>query len=238
MNASGATVDAADPEMVWACAALFDRAGAFDVGHAFARGRLTRSPPALSERALALRVGGGVSARVRVDRHARRDGDERARAGSVGRDARGVGVHSRRAEPVERARADAAPAVDGARGRARDELRERRDGAPRAARLDRARREAARRHCARASPTTRRSRSRRTTRVSGAVRAWLQARPTADFDVWVEQIPFEETRGYIKRVLSSELVVRDALRAGGGEGGARAARAATHAPEAQAVNAP
>jgi soluble lytic murein transglycosylase len=34
-------------------------------------------------------------------------------------------------------------------------------------------------------------------------RAWLAARPSADFDLWVELIPFVETRRYTKRVLSS-----------------------------------
>jgi soluble lytic murein transglycosylase len=34
-------------------------------------------------------------------------------------------------------------------------------------------------------------------------RAWLTARPSADFDLWVELIPFVETRRYTKRVLSS-----------------------------------
>ncbi len=34
-------------------------------------------------------------------------------------------------------------------------------------------------------------------------RRWLRDRPTADFDIWVELIPFVETRRYIKRVLSS-----------------------------------
>ncbi|MEP7049175.1 MAG: transglycosylase SLT domain-containing protein [Pseudomonadota bacterium] len=32
---------------------------------------------------------------------------------------------------------------------------------------------------------------------------WLHERPNADFDLWVELIPFVETRRYIKRVLSS-----------------------------------
>jgi len=40
---------------------------------------------------------------------------------------------------------------------------------------------------------------------AGAVRAWLRARGQDDFDVWVELIPFDETRGYTKRVLASEL---------------------------------
>jgi soluble lytic murein transglycosylase len=38
----------------------------------------------------------------------------------------------------------------------------------------------------------------------GSVARWLAARPHEDFDLWVEEIPFEETRGYIKRVLSNE----------------------------------
>jgi soluble lytic murein transglycosylase len=39
---------------------------------------------------------------------------------------------------------------------------------------------------------------------SGAVRRWLGERGSDDFDVFVERIPFDETRAYIKRVLSSE----------------------------------
>jgi soluble lytic murein transglycosylase len=39
---------------------------------------------------------------------------------------------------------------------------------------------------------------------AGAVGRWLAARGEQDFDLWVEQIPWDETRGYIKRVLSSE----------------------------------
>ncbi len=37
-------------------------------------------------------------------------------------------------------------------------------------------------------------------------RAWLKERPGLDFDVWVERIPFLETRRYTKRVLSSRAV--------------------------------
>ena len=40
---------------------------------------------------------------------------------------------------------------------------------------------------------------------AGAVRGWLAARGTERFDLFVEEIPYEETRGYIKRVLGSEL---------------------------------
>jgi soluble lytic murein transglycosylase len=38
----------------------------------------------------------------------------------------------------------------------------------------------------------------------GAVGRWLAARAHEDFDLWVEEIPFDETRGYIKRVLANE----------------------------------
>jgi soluble lytic murein transglycosylase len=39
---------------------------------------------------------------------------------------------------------------------------------------------------------------------AGAVGRWMAARGDQDFDLWVEQIPWDETRGYIKRVLASE----------------------------------
>ena len=38
---------------------------------------------------------------------------------------------------------------------------------------------------------------------AGAVGRWLDARGGQDFDLWVEQIPFDETRGYVKRVVAS-----------------------------------
>jgi soluble lytic murein transglycosylase len=37
----------------------------------------------------------------------------------------------------------------------------------------------------------------------GKVRDWLAARPSTDFDLWVELIPYLETRRYTKRVLAS-----------------------------------
>lgn len=39
---------------------------------------------------------------------------------------------------------------------------------------------------------------------SNAVNRWVAASGDIDFDLWVEQIPWDETRGYIKRVLASE----------------------------------
>src|SRR5204862_7928357 len=37
----------------------------------------------------------------------------------------------------------------------------------------------------------------------GAPKKWLAERPGDDFDVWVERIPYEETRMYTKRVITS-----------------------------------
>jgi len=40
----------------------------------------------------------------------------------------------------------------------------------------------------------------------GAPKRWLEERPGWDFDLWVENIPYTETRNYVKRVLSSVFV--------------------------------
>jgi len=37
----------------------------------------------------------------------------------------------------------------------------------------------------------------------GAPKRWVQERPGEDFDLWVERIPYEETRMYTKRVITS-----------------------------------
>ena len=38
---------------------------------------------------------------------------------------------------------------------------------------------------------------------SGAIRRWMKARTSDELDLFVENVPWEETRNYIKRVLSS-----------------------------------
>lgn len=38
---------------------------------------------------------------------------------------------------------------------------------------------------------------------AGAPKKWVSGRPAQDFDVWVERIPYEETRNYTKRVMAS-----------------------------------
>jgi soluble lytic murein transglycosylase len=40
----------------------------------------------------------------------------------------------------------------------------------------------------------------------GNAARWMRERPSLDFDLWVERIPFNETRRYVKRVLSSRAV--------------------------------
>lgn len=40
----------------------------------------------------------------------------------------------------------------------------------------------------------------------GRAAAWLRERPSMDFDLWVERIPYQETRRYTKRVLSSRAI--------------------------------
>src|SRR5262249_45100595 len=38
---------------------------------------------------------------------------------------------------------------------------------------------------------------------AGAPRKWIGERPGDDFDLWVERIPYEETRNYTKRVITT-----------------------------------
>ena len=80
----------------------------------------------------------------------------------------------------------------------------RRCGAAPARGLDRPRRAAARRSCARSFPTNPALAIAAYNGGSGAVRRWLGERGADDFDVFVERIPFDETRNYLKRVLASE----------------------------------
>jgi peptidoglycan lytic transglycosylase len=47
---------------------------------------------------------------------------------------------------------------------------------------------------------------------------WLKDFPSVDFDVWVELIPFRETRMYTKRVLQSRGAYRFLYYADGSEG--------------------
>ncbi len=41
-----------------------------------------------------------------------------------------------------------------------------------------------------------------------AVTRWLEERPDVEDDEWVEAIPYDQTRSYVKRVLRSQQVYR------------------------------
>jgi soluble lytic murein transglycosylase len=56
----------------------------------------------------------------------------------------------------------------------------------------------------------------------GKPKDWLADRPNQDFDLWVEEMPYEETRNYTKRVLTS-LVAYEFLYGKGKAGEALAA---------------
>jgi soluble lytic murein transglycosylase len=237
MNASGATADAADPEMVWACASLFDRAGAFDVGHSFARGRLSDH------------LGHYPSGRWRFAWEA---AYPRAFASIVTRVAGETNVPAPVLWGVMREESAFIPDVrspsnahglmqllpstarEVARGTsfASDEtaLHVPRVNIALGARLLAGLRATFSDNPALAIPSYNAG--------MGAVRSWLRARPTADFDVWVEQIPFEETRGYIKRVLSSELVYATLYAPEAAKEVLALPARTSRQPEAQAANVP
>jgi soluble lytic murein transglycosylase len=59
-----------------------------------------------------------------------------------------------------------------------------------------------------------------------AVLRWIEARADSELDAWVEEIPFAETRDYVKRVLGSYAAYQLTYR------GATSALASIHAPVA------
>ncbi len=236
MNASGATLDAADPEMVWTCAALFDRAGAFDVGHSFARGRLTdhlsHYPSGrwrFAWEAAYPRAFASIVTRVATETHVPAPvlwGVMREESAFIPDVRSPSNAHGLMQLLPSTAR-------EVARGTsfASDEtaLHVPRVSIALGAKLLAGLRASFADNPSLAIPSYNAG--------AGAVRSWLRARPTADFDVWVEQIPFEETRGYIKRVLSSELVYAT-LYAPDAAAEVLALPARASRAEAQAANAP
>ena len=202
--AAHVTTDAAEPELVWFAASLLDRAGAADVGHSFARGRLTDflehypsgrwrfAWEAAYPRAFASLVASEAAAEhvpapvlwgvmreesafiADVKSPANAHGLMQLLPSTARLVARGTGIASDET-------ALHTPRVSITLGaKLLAQLRASFPDDP-----------------ALAIPAYNAG--------AGAVRAWLKARPSVDFDVWVEQIPFEETRNYTKRVLSSEL---------------------------------
>ena len=103
--AGGLTADGADPEVLWTVAWLYDRAGAPDLGHSFARGRLAdyRAHWPAGRWRLAWEVAFPRAWDAVVDEES--DSSGISRGAHVGHHARGVGVQPRGQERRQRASA-------------------------------------------------------------------------------------------------------------------------------------
>jgi soluble lytic murein transglycosylase len=201
--AGGVAADGADPEVLWALAWLYDRAGAADLGHAFARGRLVdyRSHWPSGRWRLAWEVAYPRAWSAFVTRECESSHLSPALAWAVMREESAF-------DPDARSPASAIGLMQLITPTARlvardtpwpwDELSLHRPDVSIAlgARLLASLRGSFPIHPALAIAAYNSG--------GGAVRRWLQARGTDAFDVFVERIPFDETRAYVKRVLASE----------------------------------
>lgn len=202
LAACGATAASAESELVWLVAELFDRAGAFDVGHGVSRGRLTdhlaHFPEGRWRAAWEAAYPKAYEDLVRRAAHER--GVPVSLAWAIMREESGFAVGAR--------------SPSGARGLMQLMPRTAREVARGTAlatgddALDRAEVNVA--LGAKLLGTSRRAYAPAPVLAipaynagPGAVGRWLAARPGA-FDVWVERIPFDETRGYVKRVIASQ----------------------------------
>ncbi|RLA32193.1 MAG: hypothetical protein DRR03_08880 [Gammaproteobacteria bacterium] len=43
------------------------------------------------------------------------------------------------------------------------------------------------------------------------MRGWLPDAGSVDADIWIENVPFNETRGYLQRVLASTAICQDRM---------------------------
>jgi soluble lytic murein transglycosylase len=201
---AGALADGADPELVWAAASLFDQAGAPEVGHSFARARLTdwlahypsgrwrfawqvafpRAYEPLVEKASSeYAIPSPLTWAIMREESAFRP-DARSHSNALGLMQLLLGTAKRVAKGTDLPHDE-------------DALKRPEVSIPLGAKL---------------LGTLRRTYVTNPELAiaaynggSGSVRAWLKARGTQDFDLWVEEIPFDETRGYVKRVLRSEV---------------------------------
>jgi len=201
--AGGIAADGADPEVLWALAWLYDRAGAADLGHAFARGRLLdyRSHWPAGRWRLAWEVAYPRAWSDLVTRECESSHVSTALAWAVMREESAF-------DPDARSAASAIGLMQLISPTARlvahdtswpsDELSLHRPEVSIAlgARLLASLRVSFPIHPALAIAAYNSG--------GGSVRRWLQARGSDAFDVFVERIPFDETRAYVKRVLASE----------------------------------
>jgi soluble lytic murein transglycosylase len=205
MLAAGVTADGADAEMVWYAASLFDRAGAFDVGHQFSRGRLSDHlvhfpsgrwrfaweaayPRAFAPLVTKTATDTNVPAPVLwgVMR------EESAFIADVKSPSNAHGLMQLLPSTAREVARGTSYSSD------ETALHVPRVSIALGAKLLAGLRASFPDNPTLAIPSYNAG--------AGAIRAWLRARAGADYDLWVEQIPYEETRGYIKRVLQSELI--------------------------------
>ena len=214
-NAGGLVAEGTDPEVVWTVAWSYDQAGAPELGHAFARGRLTdfRShwpagrwrlpwqvafPRTWDAVVTAESAAAGIPSPLTwsiMREESAFNPDAKSGANAIGLMQLLVGTGKQVAHGTSLVVDEAAlhrPEVSIALG-------------------------------ARLLASTRASFAGNPTLAiaayncgSSPVRRWLGERGTDDFDLFVERIPFDETRNYLKRVLTSEaayayLYVPDAL---------------------------
>ena len=205
MLAAGVTAEGADPEMVWYAASLFDRAGAFDVGHQFSRGRLSDHllhfpsgrwrfaweaayPRAFAS--LVTKAAAETSVPAPVLWGVMRE--ESAFIADVKSPSNAHGLMQLLPSTAREVARGTTYSSD------ETALHVPRVSIALGAKLLAGLRASFPDNPSLAIPSYNAG--------AGAIRAWLRARAGADYDLWVEQIPYEETRGYIKRVLQSELI--------------------------------
>ena len=203
LAASGATADGAEPELVWAVAMILDGAGAWEVGHNFSRARLTdhlahwpegrwraaweAAYPkayedvvrrAATERAIPVSLAWGI-----MREESAFIADVRSPTGALGL----MQLMPKTAQEVARG----TPLPFDEESLKRPDV----NVALGTKLLGSSRASYGASSAVLAVPAYNAG--------PGAVSRWLASRPGA-FDVWVESIPYEETRGYIKRVLASQ----------------------------------
>jgi soluble lytic murein transglycosylase len=199
---AGLTGDRADPEVVWAAAVLFDRAGAPEIGHAFSRGRLvdyrshwpvgrwrqaweTAFPrawePDVDRESAAAQIGPSIVWGIMREESAF-NADAKSPAGAFGLMQLIVPTARLAAKGTALVVDDEAlkrPEVSIALGaRVLSSLRRSFPGFPAFAIA-----------AYNAGPHS--------------VRRWMAERSSDDLDVFVDRIPFDETRAYVKRVIAS-----------------------------------